>query len=125
MAYVIVWEFMVRRGRAKQFEKSYGPHGEWVKLFRQDPAYIRTELIRDVHDASRYLTLDFWVSEDAYQVFREGYQDEYKIIDARCKQMTDDEREVGRFSGFDVSARLWTKVRRSRAKQPRRNRGLT
>jgi heme-degrading monooxygenase HmoA len=119
MAYVIVWEFRVRRGRAKQFEEAYGPHGEWVRLFRQDPAFIRTELIQDVHDASRYLTLDFWASEEAYQAFRESRRDEYKFIDARCEQTTKEEREVGRFSGFDTGARLRTKVRRSRAKKPR------
>jgi heme-degrading monooxygenase HmoA len=119
MAYVIVWEFRVRRGRAKQFEGAYGLHGQWVRLFRRDPAYIRTELIRDVHDASRYLTLDFWVSEEAYQAFRESRRDEYKFIDARCEQMTDEEQEVGRFSGFDTSASLWTKVRRSRLKSRR------
>jgi heme-degrading monooxygenase HmoA len=119
MAYVIVWEFRVRRGKAKQFEKAYGPHGEWVRLFRQDPAYIRTELIRDVHHAGRYLTVDFWASEGAYQAFRESHRDQYKIIDTGCERMTDDEREAARFSGFDVGAKLWTKIRRSRAKKPR------
>lgn len=109
MAYVIVWEFRVRRGRAKQFEEAYGLHGEWVRLFRQDPAFIRTELIQDVHEANRYLTLDFWASGEAYQAFRESRRDEYKIIDARCEQMTDEEREVGRFSGFDVGAEVMDK----------------
>ena len=116
MAYVIVWEFRVRRGKAKQFEKAYGLHGDWVRLFRQNPAYIRTELIQDVHEASRYLTLDFWASEAAYEGFRESRQDEYKIIDARCEQTTEEEREVGRFSGFNAGARLWQQVGRSRAK---------
>lgn len=98
MAYVIVWEFRVRRGMAKQFEEVYGLHGEWVQLFRRDSAYIRTQLFRDVDDASRYLTLDFWASEEAYQAFRESHRDEYRIIDAKCEQMTDGEREVGRLS---------------------------
>jgi heme-degrading monooxygenase HmoA len=114
MAYVIVWEFRVRRGKAKRFEEAYGLHGEWVSLFRQDPAYIRTELIRDVQEASRYLTLDFWASEAAYERFRENRKDEYRIIDARCEQTTEEEREVGRFSGFNAGARTRTKVRKSR-----------
>jgi len=114
MAYVIVWEFRVRRGKAKRFEEAYGLHGEWVRLFRRDPANIRTELIQDVHEASRYLTLDFWESEAAYEAFRESRKDEYKIIDARCEQMTKEEQEVGRFSGFNGGARLRKEVRRSR-----------
>jgi len=107
MAYVIVWEFRVRPGMEKQFETAYGRHGEWVKLFRQDPAYIRTELIQDVRDASRYLTLDFWVSEAAYEAFREGRKDEYKSIDARCEQMTEAEREVGRFIEWSGDRAIW------------------
>ncbi len=119
MAYVIVWEFRVRSGGTKQFEQAYGFHGEWVRLFRQSPAYIRTELIQDVHEASRYLTLDFWASEAAYESFRESRKDEYKIIDARCERMTEEEREVGRFSGFGAVEKLWTKVRKSRSRRPK------
>jgi heme-degrading monooxygenase HmoA len=50
-----------------QFEEAYGYRGAWVSLSRTDPAYIRTELIQDVRDANRYLTLDFWESEAAYE----------------------------------------------------------
>ncbi len=100
MSYVIVWEFQVRPCMQRPFEEAYGPHGEWVKLFRQDPAYVRTELIHDVHEAGRYLTLDFWSSEAAYEAFRESRKDEYKSIDAQCEQMTESKRELGRFSGF-------------------------
>ena len=102
MAYVIIWEFMVRSGMQKQFEGAYGLHGEWVRLFREDPAYIRTELLQDAHEACRYLTLDFWTSEAAYEAFRESRKDEYKRIDAKCEQMTDSEREVGKFSGIEA-----------------------
>ena len=88
MAYVIIWEFKVRPGMQKQFQQTYGFHGEWARFFRQDPAYIRTELIHDVHEASRYLTLDFWTSEPAYEAFRQSREEEYKSFDARCEQMT-------------------------------------
>jgi len=109
MAYVIIWEFRVRSGMQKRFEEAYGSHGQWVGLFEQDPAYIRTDLIQDVREASRYLTLDFWASEAAYEAFRESRKDEYKGIDAGCEQMTEAEREVGRFSGFhgDDPAAVW------------------
>jgi heme-degrading monooxygenase HmoA len=67
MAFVIVWEFKLRPGMQSQFEEAYGYRGAWVSLSRTDPAYIRTELIQDVRDANRYLTLDFWESEAAYE----------------------------------------------------------
>ncbi|MGA8540914.1 MAG: antibiotic biosynthesis monooxygenase family protein [Terriglobales bacterium] len=97
MAFVIVWEFMLRTGMQEQFEEAYGDCGAWASLFRSDPAYIRTELIQDVCDASRYLTLDFWESEAAYEAFRERRKNEYRDIDAKCEQMTEAEREVGKF----------------------------
>ena len=67
MAYVIIWEFRVRSGLQEPFEAAYGLHGKWVRFFQQDPAYIRTELIQDVRDPNRYVTLDFWASEVAYE----------------------------------------------------------
>lgn len=102
MAFVIVWEFKLRPGMQKQFEEVYGYRGAWASLFRQNPAYIRTELIQDVRDANRYLTLDFWESEAAYEIFRQRRKNEYENIDAGCEQMTEAEQELGRFSGFAV-----------------------
>ena len=105
MPYVIIWEFTVRPGMEKQFEEAYGLHGEWVSLFRQDPAFIRTELIRDLHDPRRYLTLDHWESEKAYDAFREHRRNDYKRIDALCDPMTETERELGRFDKLQGSAK--------------------
>jgi heme-degrading monooxygenase HmoA len=104
MAFVIIWEFSVRPGLQKPFEEAYGDGGDWVGLFRQDPAYIRTELVQDVREGTRYLTLDYWASEAAYEAFRASRKDEYKSIDASCEQMTEAEREVGRFLGIDGDA---------------------
>jgi len=101
MAYVIVWEFRVQPGSQKQFEAAYGCHGEWARLFRRDAAYIRTELIQDLRETSRYLTLDFWTSEAAYEAFRQDQKDEYETIDAQCERMTEAEREIGKFSAVD------------------------
>lgn len=96
--YAVVWEFQVRQGLEAGFEQSYGPDGDWVRLFGSDPEYCGTELIRDAGMAGRYLTLDYWASEAAYEVFRTAHAAEYNEIDQRCEGMTTAEREVGRFS---------------------------
>jgi len=62
-------------------------------------------LIQDVREPNRYLTLDFWAAEPAYEAFREKRRDDYKTIDARCGQLTEGEREVGRFSLLDERSR--------------------
>jgi len=97
MAYVVVWEFKVRPRMRKRFERAYGPRGVWANLFRRDPAYIRTETMQDARDGSRYLTVDFWKSQAAYEAFRKKRIEDYQRIDALCEQMTEAEREVGRF----------------------------
>lgn len=58
--FVVIWEFQVRPGMENRFEQVCGLDGVWAKFFRQDEAYIGTELIRDLKTKRSYLTLDFW-----------------------------------------------------------------
>jgi heme-degrading monooxygenase HmoA len=94
--FLVIWEFLVREGMEKRFERIYGAHGDWVQLFARDSGYIRTELVHESNSAS-YLTLDFWTSETAYDAFRKQHRAEYKTIDLKCEGITKTEREIGRF----------------------------
>lgn len=94
--FLIIWQFQVREGMEKLFERIYGPGGDWVRLFAQNDAYIRTELVHESNSAS-YLTLDFWESQEAYAAFRKQRRAEYKTLDLKCEGMTENEREIGRF----------------------------
>jgi heme-degrading monooxygenase HmoA len=95
--YLIVWEFEVKDGKQRRFEKAYGSDGDWVKLFRQDSNYLGTELIRDMAQSRRYVTLDYWTSPSAYENFRASHVSEYQRIDSECEDLTESEREIGRF----------------------------
>ena len=44
--YVVVWEFQVARRRTPEFERAYGPDGEWARLFQRVPAFRGAELLR-------------------------------------------------------------------------------
>ncbi len=35
MSYIYIWRFNVKKGMESEFERAYGPKGEWVRLFRQ------------------------------------------------------------------------------------------
>ena len=96
--YLVIWEFRVRRGMEEMFEKHYGPAGTWAQLFRKGEGFIATELSRDLERPGRYLTLDFWSSQKAYENFREQHAARYKEIDAECEAMTESEAEIGRFA---------------------------
>ena|ERR1700693_755201 len=94
--FLVIWQFQVREGMEKRFERIYGAHGDWVKLFAQDDTYVTTELVHRLNSRS-YLTLDFWTSETAYDAFRKQHRAEYKTLDLKCEGMTENEREIGRF----------------------------
>ncbi len=60
--FVALWEFEVKPGCEKRFQKVYGPEGDWAKLFRNDANYQETRLLHDTEHPAIYLTLDFWAS---------------------------------------------------------------
>jgi heme-degrading monooxygenase HmoA len=59
------------------FERVYGPEGEWAAFFRGGAGYVGTELLRDVEAPGRYLVVDRWDSREAYQAFVDAHRDEY------------------------------------------------
>jgi len=60
-----------------QFERTYGPEGEWAQFFAGGAGYIGTELLRDVEQPGRYVSIDRWESRDAYNAFVEAHRDTY------------------------------------------------
>ena len=98
--FAAVWEFWVLAEDAERFEAVYGSLGAWAKLFRSDPAYGGTRLIRDESEARRYLTLDFWASQGAYDLFKQARAAEYRVLDAECESLTERETEIGRFANI-------------------------
>lgn len=96
-AYLVVWEFTVKPEHEERFRQAYGPKGVWAQFFAADLAYLGTELVCSSGSPRTYLTLDFWRSEVAYEHFRERHAAEYETIDAKCADLTESEREVGRY----------------------------
>jgi len=95
--YLIIWEYRVRAGMEKRFEKVYRSDGDWPRLFSQHESYIGTELIHNLKSARTYVTLDFWLSQAAYDEFQEQHSAEYNALDEKCEPMTESELEIGRF----------------------------
>jgi heme-degrading monooxygenase HmoA len=68
-----------------QFERAYGPSGEWAQFFQGASGYIGTELLRDVEIPGRYLVIDRWESAEAYNAFATEHREEYmrRVDDTR------------------------------------------
>src|SRR5258705_285458 len=89
------WVFEVKPGSAQAFESSYGPEGDWVKLFRKAPGYGGTELLKNVDTTGRYLTIDRWRSREDFWKFREAFRAEYLALDKRLEALTKRETLIG------------------------------
>jgi heme-degrading monooxygenase HmoA len=96
MIYVL-WEFTVTPQHRVEFENAYKADGLWALLFRRDPAYRETILLRDDEQSGKYLTIDVWDDEDSYLKFKGRFADEYKKIDQDCERLTAGERHIGTF----------------------------
>ena len=79
----LVFSYEVRE--AAEFERAYGPDGDWAQFFAGAPGYVGTELLRDVELPGRYLVIDRWESADAYNAFAAANQEEYmrRVDDTR------------------------------------------
>jgi hypothetical protein len=95
--FLALWEFDVKPGCEERFESVYGPDGDWVQLFRRDPAYQRTLLLRDPFRERTYVTCDFWESQDAYDTFQRNNLDAYLALDSSSEELTTAERNNGGF----------------------------
>ena len=96
--FVILWEFEVKPGFQECFEKAYRPEGSWAQLFRSDPHFRGTQLLRDPSRALYYFTVDFWDSEAAFQNFLLTHRAPYDEIERLTETFTFKERRIGSFT---------------------------
>jgi heme-degrading monooxygenase HmoA len=95
--YVIIWEFKIRPEVEAEFIEKYGSIGVWARFFRSSEGYMRTELVRDVAASQRFLTLDYWQSEEAFNDFRKQNLAEYQRLDKELAGLTEQETRLGAF----------------------------
>ena len=79
----LVFSYDVRE--PAEFERVYGPSGDWSQFFADASGYIGTELLRDVEIPGRYLVIDRWESADAYNAFATEHREDYmrRVDDTR------------------------------------------
>jgi heme-degrading monooxygenase HmoA len=95
--FVVVWEFTVNPAHRADFDRAYGPDGDWARLFRRCEGYVATELLRDAEQSERCLTLDYWRLPDHYVAGMAKVAADYLALDARGAGYTVSERRLGNF----------------------------
>ena len=107
----IVWLYRVKAEHRDAFEATYGPDGDWARLFRRHEHYLDTELLRGAEpvlpprrrptpdensgEALDYLTIDRWRSEADFTDFMTAHSTDYEALDAATEGWTEEEVRMG------------------------------
>ncbi|MGA2510472.1 MAG: hypothetical protein ABSG27_09585 [Candidatus Acidiferrales bacterium] len=101
----IVWEYVARADKVKEFESAYANSGPWAKLFRKNGGYHGTLLLRDTESTRHYMTIDRWQSVSLHREMREKFAKEYNELDRACEAFTESERQIGVFEEDPLQGR--------------------
>ena len=105
----ILWRYRVKPEHRDAFEATYGPDGDWARLFRRHEHYLGTELLRSAvtrhpraggdpapnETTLEYLTIDRWRSEADFADFMTTHRADYEALDAATEGWTEEEVRLG------------------------------
>ncbi|MGH8171842.1 MAG: antibiotic biosynthesis monooxygenase family protein [Rhodanobacteraceae bacterium] len=93
--FATIWRFVVSAEHVDEFERAYGPNGEWAQLFARASGYASTELLKQNDADGVYLTIDRWLSEADFHAARRMLHDDYTELDRRFEAYTSEETWLG------------------------------
>jgi heme-degrading monooxygenase HmoA len=95
--HVVVWEFVVRPEKIREFVAAYKADGHWAQLFGLAAGYKGTELLSSTDHGDRFLTIDRWGSADDFAHFQQHFAEQYRVLDAQFESFTLSEKKLGTF----------------------------
>ena len=97
----VLFEYRARPGSEEEFERLYGPGGEWARFFAPADGYLGTELHRNLADPTRYFLIDRWRSNGDFERFASRHAAEYAERSRQAEALYDEEARLGRFVTVD------------------------
>ena len=91
----IIWRFEVVPAHRAEFEATYGPKGEWARLFARSGGFRGTELLRAADGT--YVTLDVWRAKADFDAFLVEHRADYDALDRRTEAWTRAEHRLGEY----------------------------
>jgi heme-degrading monooxygenase HmoA len=95
--FVRIWQFRVPSEKADEFREVYGSAGAWATLFRREAGFLGTELLNSTTHPNIFVTIDRWISPEAWAAFLRAWGDEYAAMDRRCAELSVAQGEIGSF----------------------------
>jgi len=96
--FAYIWQYTVDPAHREDFLAAYRPGGDWTRLMSRYDGYIGTQLLGDIDDGARFVTVDYWASKAARDAFRTKSRKEFGELDRRCEAFTIAETFLGDFS---------------------------
>jgi len=100
-SFVYIWQYIIDLNFKTEFLTAYRADGDWVQLFSRDANYIKTELLQNSNHKDQYVTVDYWTSKSARDLFRVKYSQEFEELDKRCEIYTKIELFIGDYVIFE------------------------
>jgi quinol monooxygenase YgiN len=101
----VVWQFDVKPGAEKEFEKLYGADGDWTALNRQTRSYLGSSFLRDQNRTSRYLLAEYWSEMVVYEQHRASRSALIESIEERRAELVEAMEPIGIYTALDVPDR--------------------
>ncbi len=102
----VVWQFEIRQGAEKEFERFYGADGEWTKVSRRSRSFLGSSFLRDIAVDTRYLLVEYWGEMVVYEKHLADFDDEMKSLEEQRQRFVERMETVGVFTALDVPDRV-------------------
>jgi hypothetical protein len=102
----VVWQFQVKPGQEKAFEKFYGADGAWTSLGRRSRSYLGSSFLRDQAHTTQYLLIEYWSEMVVYEQHRKSLLAELHRLEEQRNTHCESILPLGIFSALDVPDRV-------------------
>lgn len=101
----VVWQFQVKAGKQRDFEKFYGADGEWSTLARRSRSFLGSSFLRDQASDTSYLLVEYWSEMVVYEKHRQRLSNDIATLEQRRNELCEAIVPAGVFSALDVPER--------------------
>jgi quinol monooxygenase YgiN len=102
----VVWQFQVKPGQQKEFERFYGADGEWSMLGRRSRSFLGSSFLRDQARDTHYLLIEYWSEMVVYERHRRSAVTDLQTLEEQRDALCESIIPLGIFSGLDVPDRM-------------------
>ena len=99
--YSVVWKYVVEKKNQPKFEKEYGDHGTWTKLFRNSKNYVGSFLKKSIEINDTYLLTDTWTEKKQYEIFKKENQKIYEELSSEFEILYKKAEKIGEFKSVN------------------------